>query len=572
MVTAKELLSSVETENHIVIGNDRFIIVPAALKRIAVQYDHNIETVTFDCPRFWDDHDMSKMAVYINYMLSNGYHDSYPAKNVVVDGDIMHFDWTISANVTQIAGDVSFLVCVKKVDAEGNEENHWNSELCQDMHVSKGLECEEEALEMQPDLVTELLLRMNSVEQINIQANEMQAIYDATVEVANEVEEIKNQALDASGHIRNAYANAIKSKLSGSVICVDDVSPVEHNPYIWVHGKNLLNIPDTVVEGSHGWCNKQFGPFELDPGTYTISVDFLQQGTDTSRVTVSARKYEAITTSLGGATSEEVSGRLKLTFTIPADEKGFTLVAYSNITANALETSCAFSNFQIEKGTVATEYVPFIDATTVELTRCGKAIFSKSSQTVSGVSKPWASLLVAAVKVPPGNYVVSCRFNQIGPDISTVSVSTRSYNDYTVPFGDVSSSEKSGYLVKAFTVPEGAGGFQIFLYSNTPNTALTTECSFENICVEAGSVATGYEVYNGAKYTPAANGIVSGVTSLSPNMTLLTDTEGVVIECEYNSDTKTYLENCFRPTNEQVQASVDTWLSANFTSAEGVGF
>ena len=340
----------------------------------------------------------------------------------------------------------------------------------------------------------------------------------------------------------NEAANAVKGYLSGAVVRADDVSPVEHSPKIWVHGKNLLNIPDTTVAGSYAWCNTVIGSYELAPGTYTISVDFLQNGADLSKPSISARKYESVTVQYASTSSLEASGRLKLTFTIPDDEKGFTLYSYSNVTANTLDTSCVFSNFQIEKGSVATEYMPYIDASTVELTRCGRAIFSKSQQIVSGENRPWASLLVAAVKVPPGNYVASCRFKQTGQDKSTVSMSVRTYNDYSIPFGDASSSAVEGDLLKQFTVTPGSGGFQIFLYSNQPNIALTTECSFENICVEAGTEAKGYEVYKGVKFTPNADGTVPGITSLSPNMTILTDTEGVVVECEYNRDTNKVIE------------------------------
>ena len=47
------------SEPHIVIDSHRAITVPEQLKRIAVQFDHNFETVTFDCPRYWDGHDLS---------------------------------------------------------------------------------------------------------------------------------------------------------------------------------------------------------------------------------------------------------------------------------------------------------------------------------------------------------------------------------------------------------------------------------------------------------------------------------------------------------------------------------
>lgn len=157
------------TEEHIVIGADRFITVPANLKRIAVQFDHDVETVTFDCPRYWDEHDMSKMKVYINYMRSDGVTGMYWAEEVTVDetdDSIMHFNWTISNNVTVVKGDLRFLVCIKKTDESGNEKNHWNSELCKDMHVSEGMECDETILTEYPDIITQLLTRMDYVEEI----------------------------------------------------------------------------------------------------------------------------------------------------------------------------------------------------------------------------------------------------------------------------------------------------------------------------------------------------------------------------------------------------------------------
>ena len=82
-------------EEHVVIDSDRKIIVPDSLKRIAVQHDHDIETVTFDCPRYWDGHDLSKMIVYVNHLCPNGALGCTVADNVTVDStnsDIMHFD------------------------------------------------------------------------------------------------------------------------------------------------------------------------------------------------------------------------------------------------------------------------------------------------------------------------------------------------------------------------------------------------------------------------------------------------------------------------------------------------
>ena len=59
----------------------------------------------------------------------------------------------------------------------------------------------------------------------------------------------------------------------------------------------------------------------------------------------------------------------------------------------------------------------------------------------------------------------------------------------------------------------------------------------DEIMVEIGSTATDYEPYIApTEYTPTTDGTVNGVTSLYPNTTLTTDTDGVIIECEYNRD------------------------------------
>ena len=174
MSRADELLNSLdegiaiasvnpETEPHIIIDNDRNITVPDELQRIAVQYDHNIETVTFDCPRYWDGHDLSAMAIYISYMRPDNELGTYIAEKVRIDSEddsIFHFDWTITNFLTAIDGKIRFIVCVKKVDAEGNETQHWNSELNTEMYVSQGLDCSSELSDVAdtyPDIITQLI-------------------------------------------------------------------------------------------------------------------------------------------------------------------------------------------------------------------------------------------------------------------------------------------------------------------------------------------------------------------------------------------------------------------------------
>jgi hypothetical protein len=146
MSTADEIFRLTGSdEPHIVINHDRSVTVPSDLKNIAVQYDHNIETVTFDCPRYWDDTDMSEMLVSINYSLSNGFEDTYICPEVTIDetdDSIIHFTWTISNKVTQAIGSIEFVTCLKLLDETEIATRVWHSQTCKDLNVLPGKECD----------------------------------------------------------------------------------------------------------------------------------------------------------------------------------------------------------------------------------------------------------------------------------------------------------------------------------------------------------------------------------------------------------------------------------------------
>ena len=203
---------------HIVVGADRVITVPTATRKIAVQYDHNIETVTFDCPRYWDDIDMSEMKIYVNYRRADGMLGSCLTHNTQIDEDddtIMHFDWTIKRDVTLIKGQLSILVCIRQIDANGYEENHWNSELCNDLYISEGLECQESVIEQYPDVFQQIVNRMGEIEDdaaLIEQYNEMILGANTNAEDAlSKAEEALGQTTLYADRIDSANASALNA-------------------------------------------------------------------------------------------------------------------------------------------------------------------------------------------------------------------------------------------------------------------------------------------------------------------------------------------------------------------------
>lgn len=557
MVTANELLNSLtnsEAEGHVVIGVNRKVVVPEALKRIAVQYDHNVETVTFDCPRYWDNLDMSKMAVYINYMRSDGYTDSYPVGTVTVDEDdsnIMHFNWTISRNVTEVAGVISFLVCIKNTDSEGNEVNHWNSELCQDLYVSPGMETDEQYEEVPTDLVTQLLLRMSTVEEINIQASEMESLLAQTKTAKEETEAARDIAVDESDYIKNSYANAIKGGAKGEIIRVDDVSPIEHDVKCKVHGKNLVNPVDftigksisgggageiiTILDNAIMAVIKRI---DVEPNTtYTFSLDNSIYWLDR----ICEMDENDLCTFNHGFYSSEINNHSTYSWTTQSDTK-YIVVRVRNTTGETptLE-SIQTASIQIEKG-VATAYEPYIDPTTVTVTRCGKNLFD-ISKAVNGdvlvsnkngtytLTKNGGNRLsnVVAFHIPANTSFV-WSFDIVE---STTVITLQQRLPVCIFYAD--GTERTTALEKGRNnmFEQDIIGIQLFQRAEESDGTYTT---FKNFQVELGSEATDYEPYTGATYTPASDGTVD-VTSLSPTMTIFTDTPGVTVEAEYNRDT-----------------------------------
>ena len=171
------------TEGHIVVNTDRTITVPDGLKRIAIQFDHNMETVTFDCPRYWDGKDISAMTIYINYLRADNKSGSYVATNVKIDetdDSIFHFDWVVSRHASAVNGKLKFLVCTKKTDSDGNEINHWNSELNRDMYINEGLNSNDNIVDQYPDVI-ELLLSNAGYSDIDKDKKELNTRMDKLI-------------------------------------------------------------------------------------------------------------------------------------------------------------------------------------------------------------------------------------------------------------------------------------------------------------------------------------------------------------------------------------------------------
>lgn len=158
-------------QDYVVITENRDVIIPDSLKKINVQYDNNVKTVTFSCPRYWDQHDLLDMNIYINYQRVDDKKGCYVCKNVRIDeldDSKIYFDWTISDEVTALEGFIRFLVCAVTTE---NDYIHWNSKLTKKMRILKGLECTREIVDSHPYIINDMITRIEKLEEVSGDGN-----------------------------------------------------------------------------------------------------------------------------------------------------------------------------------------------------------------------------------------------------------------------------------------------------------------------------------------------------------------------------------------------------------------
>ena len=362
----------------------------------------------------------------------------------------------------------------------------------------------------------------------------------------------------------NSMANAIKGNLSGAVVFADDVSPVEHNPIIRVHGKNLFDTSKIAVQANtdniyisavgegyidittkeaydgNGHCVTWVKLKELCP-QMQAGKQYALSGTTTAWNKMIYLKEIDLFWSYG-------------TRQVVTEEMLECTIGFYGLNALREQGSgtCRISNIQCEEGYNITEYTPYIDPLTVEVTRFGKNLQKNdaTTQTINGITftvNDDGSVTVNGTATKDARFLIYKRVplrsgakcilngNPNGGSASTYYLQTvmawggadHAFYDY----GDGCEIEVKG-TITASTV------------SINIKSGVTVNNLVFKPMIRLASIADGsFEAYTATTHIPAIDGTVSGLTSLSPNMTILTDTEGVVVECEYIADTQKWIQN-----------------------------
>ncbi len=275
--SASTFISNPKEEGHIVVGEDRRITVPAELRNIAITGDKDIETVTIDCIRYWDGHDLSTFAIYLNYLLPNKNDGSYIPQNLRVSENQFSFDWTIERHMTEVAGAITISIGAIKTDEDGTLLKQWGSFPNSDMIVSAGLPIsnivdEEEKKDVLSQIVSSLQQKVdksNIVQETGYASDKIMSQY-ATTNLINKIDDrfvlaekrLENIEFSLSGQYfvdktdgivpANSAPNARVIKVGGMTYRDEETNTLKYAKptSIESRGANLIPFPYSYTGGT----------------------------------------------------------------------------------------------------------------------------------------------------------------------------------------------------------------------------------------------------------------------------------------------------------------------------------
>lgn len=376
----------------------------------------------------------------------------------------------------------------------------------------------------------------------------------AANESATKAKEAQQKAEEASAKVTREnvlFSNALKGTASGEVIGMHDVSPIEHEMGVKVSGKNLLNSNLRLTPRTDSGVTIQYLPEEdcyllngtsIDRSGYLVYEDLLVNDyiTLTTKVvsgTIDNPNNDYTVFYVGGKNdiNDSASNWMDIPIGYDNNRTSPNVRKYISSTWFYFGKGITFNNYkvkiQIEKGTTSTSYAPYVsDISAVKVRKySGNLLNFPSVYSWNGAFPMHENTNVKTILKPNVRYAFSydeIKYSAQGNGLVFVvnGVSIAAWTDAKEPY--------------YFTLDKEVDSF--YIYTNGWDAAASTNTTATVTNLRIYMAEDGYLDYEPyiepTEYTPDADGVVSGVTSLYPSTTLITDTNGAVIDATYNKD------------------------------------
>lgn len=153
-----------ETEVCTIDNDLRTITIPSGLQTVGVESDEDVRRLNFQMPKQYGEVDLSEFNIRINFLNANNSGDVYAVTDKAVSGDNITFSWLVGRNALAYRGNIRFIVCLKKADAEGVVQQEFNTTVAQ-LTVLEGLETTEAVVVENPDIIEQILARLDELEE-----------------------------------------------------------------------------------------------------------------------------------------------------------------------------------------------------------------------------------------------------------------------------------------------------------------------------------------------------------------------------------------------------------------------
>lgn len=541
-----------------------------------VQNDANSRNLGFMIQRYFESEDLSTKRIRIHYVNSLNQHDIASAHSIEVVGDeedVISFQWLISDKVCAEGGNIQFAI-----EFYNNTETYRLFTKPITIGVEKGICTVGEFIEPESDWFKEYSSRMNVLESR-----------------MDEIDEAINNGEFDGAYALNTFSNALRGNASGEAIRIEDASPVEHTMDVKVKSKNLIKYPylETTLT--------RRGLTYTDNGDGSISVEgTVTEAYSAFDLTRSLQLDDGVTYCMGGADSLYF-GYSDETGTIKYYHGNASFTWSKNYTPIRLYLQYKQGDVVDEVvrpmllvGQTLPEYIPYVDPTTTTLTRCGKNFWRNKDitfpKTFNGVTVDYdpntqiytfngtSTAQIDVYTVPNGTDIMhinagetwTLRLEVVSGTIDNEQITFDKISpliNTTIYTNAMHANTKLAYFTKTYT--ESADIQKMYFYIYASGIVFNNfKCRVQ---FELSDKPTEFEKFKESQtYTPNADGTVSGVTSLSPTTTLLTDTENVVIECEYNKDTNKVIAELLERTAPTSRISTATLRASAWTGSDNL--
>lgn len=403
---------------------------------------------------------------------------------------------------------------------------------------------------------------------LNDYINKIESSVEKASDLVNKADEARKsveQALEIADGT-NIFANVIKSNVKGTIIAANDVSSVQHNLKVSTDDKTIFTADTVCIEG----CGVET-PYKMSnepTGQYDNGVTFC---CDVSSRDVVSSEQEADTVLLkmivyyntGYAaqydliTNKNISSG-KICCYIPLIDgveyfDGAVLVATSNLSEGSIE----LSNIRFVDGRPAT--IKLTGKNLLNLSNiAGKSVtLNEGTLTcgddggITGEGTPTGAVAFSGLPklyYPNGIYTLSNsgEFKNICCVLYLCDINGK--NLHLISSGE----NKIGGTFNTEDYPDYEY-MTVEIKRNNNNIEMSGTAYFQ---LEANDMATEYEMFKQMQTVTAnADGSVEGLTSISPSITLFSDSEDMTIQCEYNVDTKRYIDNKFSEIEQLIISS-----------------